>query len=81
MIGHFVVSKVGEYEIFGKSNFGPTEYELKSNFIGFKVERYIPVGFGEMEPHKEAVHVGFGNGGEATELEVKSSDSEPLRRG
>ena len=36
------------------------EYELRNNFVGFKVERYIPVGFGEMGPHKEAVHVGFG---------------------
>lgn len=38
--GRFVVPKIGEYDIFGKSNFGPTEYELKSNFIGFKIERY-----------------------------------------
>lgn len=81
MTGHFVVSKVGGEEIFGKSNFGLAEYELRNNFVGFKVERYIPVGFGEMGPHKEAVHVGFGDDGEATELEVKSSDSEPLLRG
>lgn len=46
-------------------------------FVVSKVERYISVGFGEMGPHKD----GFGNDGEATELEVKSSDSEPLRRG
>lgn len=54
---------------------------VTGHFVGFKIERYISVGFGEMGPHKDAVHVGFGNDGEATELEVKSSDSEPLRRG
>ena len=43
-----------------------------------KVGRYIAVGFGEMGPHEEAVRVGFGDDGEATELEVKSSDSELL---
>lgn len=38
--GHFVVSKVGGEEIFGKSNFGLAEYELRNNFIGFKIECY-----------------------------------------
>lgn len=43
-------------------------------FVVSKVERYISVGFGEMGPHKDAVHVGFGNDGEATELEVKPAE-------
>lgn len=42
--------------------------------VVLKVGRYISVVFSEMGPHKEAVHVGFGDDGEGIGLEVKPAE-------